>query len=50
MGLWMDRRGVMRPVMFGAAMIGIGALVASQAQSQSSFYLANGLLIGLLGI
>jgi len=49
MGWWMDRRGVMRPVMFGSAMIGIGALVASQAESRTSFYLANGLLIGLLG-
>jgi predicted MFS family arabinose efflux permease len=49
MGLWMDRRGVMRPVMFGATMIVIGALVASQAESRMSFYLANGLLIGLLG-
>ncbi len=49
MGWWMDRRGVMRPVMFGSAMIGLGALLASQAESRTSFYVANGLLIGLLG-
>ncbi len=49
MGWWMDRRGVMRPVMFGATMIVIGALMASQAESRTSFYVANGLLIGLLG-
>lgn len=49
MGWWMDRRGVMYPVMFGAAMIVAGALMASQAESRTSFYVANGLLIGLLG-
>lgn len=49
MGWWMDRRGVMYPVMFGATMIVAGALMASQAESRTSFYVANGLLIGLLG-
>lgn len=49
MGWWMDRRGVMYPVMFGATMIVIGSLMAAQAESRTSFYVANGLLIGLLG-
>lgn len=49
MGWWMDRRGVMYPVMFGATMIVAGSLMASQAESRTSFYVANGLLIGLLG-
>ena len=49
MGLWMDRRGVMQPVLFGATMIGLGAIVASQSQGQWSLYLACGILIGLFG-
>lgn len=49
MGWWMDKRGIIQPVMFGATMIGIGAIVASQAQGRLSLYLACGLLIGLLG-
>jgi MFS family permease len=49
MGRWMDRSGVMRPVLFGAIMIGLGAIVASQSQGKWSLFLACGLLIGLLG-
>jgi len=49
MGWWMDKKGVFQPVLFGAVMIGIGALVASQSEGRWSLYVANGLLIGLLG-
>ncbi len=49
MGWWMDKRGVMQPVLFGAVMIGCGAIVASRSQGQLSLYLATGLLIGLFG-
>ena len=49
MGLWMDKRGIVQPVLFGSVMIGIGALVASQSESRWSLYIANGILIGLFG-
>ncbi|MCH9669874.1 MAG: MFS transporter [Gammaproteobacteria bacterium] len=49
MGWWMDKRGILQPVLFGAVMIGLGALVASRSQTPWSLYVANGLLIGLLG-
>lgn len=49
MGMWMDRRGVMQPVMFGAVMIALGAFLASQSEGRWSLYVANGLLIGLMG-
>ncbi len=49
MGLWMDRRGVIYPVLFGSTMIGLGALLASQSDGKWSLYVANGLLIGLFG-
>ncbi|MCB1739913.1 MAG: MFS transporter [Gammaproteobacteria bacterium] len=49
MGMWLDRRGVMQPVMFGSVMLGLGALIASRSDGQWSLYVANGLLIGLLG-
>lgn len=49
MGLWMDKRGVRYPVLFGCSMIGLGALLASQSDGKWSLYLANGLLIGLFG-
>ena len=49
MGWWMDRRGVMQPVLFGSIMVGLGALLASQSDARWSFYAANGILIGLLG-
>ena len=49
MGWWMDRRGVLYPVAFGSVMIAIGAWVISRADGEWSLYLANGLLIGLMG-
>ena len=49
MGWWMDRRGVMQPVLFGAVMICLGALLASYAQGRWSLFIATGLLMGLLG-
>ena len=49
MGLWMDRRSVIEPVVFGSVMIGLGAIVASHASARWDFYVANGLLIGAFG-
>lgn len=49
MGRWMDRHGVMQPVLFGSVMICLGALLASHAEGRWSLYLATGLLMGLLG-
>ena len=49
MGWWMDRRGVMQPVLFGSVMICLGALLASYAEGRWSLFLATGLLMGLLG-
>ena len=49
MGWWMDRRGVMQPVLFGTVMIGAGALLASHAEGRWSLFIASGLLIGLFG-
>jgi len=49
MGLWMDKRGIVHPVLFGSTMIGLGALLASQSEGRWSLYVANGLLIGFLG-
>ena len=49
MGRWMDRYGVMQPVLFGSVMIALGALLASYAEGRWSLFIATGLLIGLLG-
>ncbi len=49
MGLWMDKRGVVYPVLFGSVMIALGAFLASQSEGQWGLYVANGVLIGLLG-
>lgn len=49
MGLWMDKRGVIQPVLFGSVMIAIGAILASHATARWDFYIANGLLIGAFG-
>lgn len=49
MGWWLDKRGVMEPVLFGAVMIGLGSFVAAQAEGKWGLYLANGVLMGLLG-
>ena len=49
MGWWMDRLGVMQPVIFGSVMICLGALLASRAEGPMSLFIASGLLIGLFG-
>ena len=49
MGWWLDKRGVMEPVLFGAVMIAMGSFLAAQSGGKWSLYLANGILIGLLG-
>lgn len=49
MGLWMDRQSIIYPVLFGSTMIGLGSIIAGYADGKWSFYLANGILIGLFG-
>ena len=49
MGWWMDKRGVMQPVLFGSVMVGLGALLARQSTGRWDFYTANGLLMGAFG-
>ena len=49
MGWWMDKRGIIQPILFGSVMICLGSLVASQSEGRWGFWVANGLLIGLLG-
>ena len=49
MGFWMDKRGVMQPVLFGSVMIGLGAILAGHASARWDFYVANGLLLGVFG-
>ena len=49
MGQWMDRRGVLQPVLFGSVMICLGALMASHAEGRWSLFIATGLLMGLFG-
>ena len=49
MGRWMDKRGVMQPVLFGSVMICLGALLAGHAEGRWGLFIATGLLIGLLG-
>ena len=49
MGRWMDRYGVMQPVLFGSVMICLGALLASHAEGRWSLFIATGVLMGLLG-
>ena len=49
MGWWMDKRGILRPILFGSVMICLGSLVASQSEGRWGLWVANGLLIGLLG-
>ena len=49
MGLWMDKRGVVQPVLLGAVMIGLGAILASQSTGRWDFFIANGLLMGAFG-
>ena len=49
MGWWMDRFGILQPVLFGSVMISLGALLASYSEGPWSLFIASGLLIGLLG-
>ena len=49
MGWWMDKRGILQPVLFGSVMIALGAFIASYAEDRWSLFLANGLFIGFLG-
>ena len=49
MGRWMDRYGVMQPVLFGSVMLCLGALLASHAESRWGLFIATGVLMGLLG-
>lgn len=49
MGLWMDRHGIIYPVLLGSIMIGIGSIIASDAEGKWTLCLANGILIGLFG-
>ncbi len=49
MGWWMDRRGILQPILFGSVMLCLGSLVASQSDTRWDFWVANGVLIGLLG-
>ncbi|MSO92674.1 MAG: MFS transporter [Rhodospirillales bacterium] len=51
MGAWMDRsRRMFGPSLIGAVMIGSGAIFASTATSQWEFYVAFGVMMGLLGV
>ncbi len=49
MGYWMDRRGVLEPVMLGALMIGSGAILSSWVSSEWQLYLIYGVMLGLFG-
>ena len=49
MGRLADRVGVMIPVLVGAIMLTLGFVLASRAESLLELYLAQGILIGLLG-
>ena len=50
MGRLSDRFGVMVPVMTGAVFVGAGFIAAGVASSMLQFSLAQGVLIGLLGV
>jgi MFS family permease len=49
MGRLADRRGVMVPLLIGAASVGIGFAAAASAGNIWTFALAHGLFLGLLG-
>ena len=49
MGRWSDRAGVMWPCLSGTVFLALGFLLAAQATALWQLYLAQGLLIGLLG-
>ncbi|MFN4087465.1 MAG: MFS transporter [Alphaproteobacteria bacterium] len=48
MGWWADRAGVIGPVLLGAVMVGLGAMLASTG-SVWALYVGYGLMVGLLG-
>jgi len=49
MGWWMDRRGILQPILFGYVMLCLGCAMAGLSEGRWGFWIANGLLIGLLG-
>jgi MFS family permease len=49
MGRLIDRLGMMRPVMLGAVMLGLGYVLAAQASALWQFVLVQAVLIGMLG-
>jgi MFS family permease len=49
MGRFVDRLGIIKPLIFGTMMLALGYAVASQATSLWQFILAQGVLIGMLG-
>ncbi|MBT3370862.1 MAG: MFS transporter [Rhodospirillaceae bacterium] len=49
MGRWSDRVGVMWPCLFGTLILALGFILAAQASSLWQLYLAQGLMIGMLG-
>ncbi|MBT5265675.1 MAG: MFS transporter [Rhodospirillaceae bacterium] len=49
MGHWADRRGIWQPTLMGALMVGLGAILASQANSKWMLLGTCFVLLGLLG-
>ncbi len=49
MGYWSDRRGMGGPALFGAVMVGLGAILVSRSEGMWTMLLTSGLVIGLLG-
>ena len=49
MARWSDRAGVMWPCLAGSVLLALGFLLAAQASALWQLYVAQGLLIGLLG-
>lgn len=49
MGWWMDKSGIIRPVLFGGVSIALGCYLISMSDSPTSLYLSNGILLGLFG-
>jgi len=49
MGQWSDRVGVMWPALVGSVLLALGFVLAARAENLFQLYLAQGLLIGMLG-
>ena len=49
MGWWMDRLGVVQPVLFGSVMICLEPCSRAGPKGRVSLFIASGLLIGLFG-